>query len=79
MIYTKKEEIKWKSSKLRSFLFPSYLLVIDSRYDITYQNGNVIEDPSVNFQKFKNEFLNPIISIRLKYIELFSIFFRTII
>lgn len=55
MIYTKKEEIKWKSSKLRSFLFPSYLLVIDSKYDITYQNGNVIEDPSVNFQKFKNE------------------------
>jgi len=55
MIYTKKEEIRWKSSKLRSFLFPSYLLVIDSKYDVTYQNGNVIEDPSVNFQKFKNE------------------------
>jgi hypothetical protein len=55
MIPTKKEEIKWKASRLIKFIFPSYLLVIESKYDMLFQSDTKIENPKVNFEKFKNE------------------------
>ena len=55
MIHTKKEEIRYKSMKLRSFLFPSELFVVEHNQDISHQRGNKIEVPSANFQKFKDE------------------------
>ena len=55
MIHTKKEEIRYKSMKLRSFLFPSELFIVEHNQDISHQRGNKIEVPSANFQKFKDE------------------------
>lgn len=55
MIPTKKEEIKWKASRLIKFIFPSYLLVIESKYDMLFQSDTKIENPKVNFEKFNNE------------------------
>ena len=55
MIPTKKEEIRYKSMKLRSFLFPSELFIVEHNQDILHQRGNKIEVPSANFQKFKVE------------------------
>ncbi len=55
MIPTKKEEIKWKASRLIKYIFPSYLLVIESKYDVLFQSDTKIENPKVNFEKFNNE------------------------
>lgn len=55
MIHTKKEEIRYKSMKLRSFLFPSELFIVEHNQDISHQRGNKIEVPTANFQKFKDE------------------------
>lgn len=55
MIHTKKEEIRYKSMKLRSFLFPSQLFIVEHNQDISHQKGNKVEVPSENFQKFKDE------------------------
>ena len=55
MITTKREEIRFKSGRLKALLFPYTLLITDSKYDYCYVKKIEASDPDENFEKFKTE------------------------
>jgi hypothetical protein len=55
MITTKREEIRFKSGRLKALLFPYTLLVTESKYDYCYVKKIEADNPDVNFEKFKTE------------------------
>jgi hypothetical protein len=55
MITTKREEIRFKSGRLKALLFPYTLLVTESKYDYCYVKKIEADNPDANFEKFKTE------------------------
>ena len=58
MITTKREEIRFKSGRLKALLFPYTLLVTESKYDYCYVKKIEADNPDANFEKFKTEMEN---------------------